>query len=66
MTTPIAFRDIVRQVAAAINTEARQAGMSPGQADDLMARVLERLGVEAQDITELRRSQVQGSVSTAD
>ncbi len=66
MTTPIAFRDLVRQLAAAINTEARQAGMSPGQADDLMARVLERLGVDAQEITELRRSKTQGTVPTTD
>ena len=66
MTTPVAFTDLIHQIAAAIITEARTAGMSPGQADDLMARVLERLGVDGQDITELRRSETQGTVSTAD
>ncbi len=66
MTTPVAFTDLIHQIAAAINTEARKAGMSSGQADDLMARVLERLGVDAQDITELRHSQTQGTMSKAD
>ena len=66
MTTPVAFTDLIHQIAAAITTEARKAGMSPGQADDLMARVLERLGVDGQDITELRRSETQGTKPAAD
>ncbi len=66
MTTPIVFTDLIHQIAAAIYTEARKAGMSPEQADDFMAKVLERLGVDGQEITELRRSKRQGHKPTAD
>ncbi len=60
MTTPIAFADLIRLIATAITSEAQQAGMSQGAADDLMARVLKRLGVDAQEIMELRSSAIRG------
>ncbi len=66
MSIPIVFADLLRQVATAINTEARHAGMSPEQADDLIARVLTRLGVDTQTIADLRHTKIQRSDNAAE
>lgn len=66
MSVPVVFADALRQIATAITTEARQTGMSREQADDLMARVLTRLGVDAQTIADQRRTEIQGSDNPAE
>ena len=61
MNVPIAFTGLLRQIATAITFEAQHAGMSRDQADDLMARVLKRLGVDEQTIAEQRRKAIEGT-----